>query len=137
MRRALLAIVFLAGPLHVAAAQDSGVSRSRLPTARVCDMGFKLLMLRVEDSTGAPIAGVTMTLHRDGQKAPLRKETTSPTGDVNVADDGDLRRLPPAGAAFTVTLHKAAKTRRVKIRLGADAGGCHVVLLSGQTVVRF
>lgn len=137
MRRALLVLVLLVGPLGSAAAQDGGVIRSRLPRARACDMGFKLLMLRVEDSTGTPVAGVTVMLHRDGHKDLLRTETTSPTGEVTVADDGDLGRLPPEGAAFTVTLRKAAKTRRVKIRLGADAGGCHIVLLSGPTVVTF
>ncbi len=138
MRRALLLIVvLLAGPPQAAEAQDSGANRKRLPQARMCDQRFKLLMLRVEDSTGAPIAGVTMTRQRDGRKEPPLTEVTSATGTVNIADDADLRGLPPEGAAFTVTLKKAAKTRRVKIQLGADEGGCHIVLRSGPAVVTF
>lgn len=133
----LASVVLLCGTPLTANAQTDGANRKRLPTAQACDMRFKLLELRVQTVSGAPIVGVTVSLRREGQTEPLRTETTSALGLVTVADDGELARIPKQGAAYTITLRKSGRTKRVPIRLGADAGGCHIAMLSGPTVVTF
>ena len=127
---------FVAVPLQCLA-QVTDKREDLRRAAQTCDMRYKLLMLQVVDRTGAPVAGVNITLRRDGVPAPLYTLSTSPTGEVTLAEDVDLRRIPAAGSDFTVTLRRGAKIRRVKYRLGADGAGCHIALLSGPTVVTF
>jgi len=132
----LLVSAFMAVPL-LCSAQVTDKREELRREARVCDMRYALLLLKVVDRAGAPVNGVTMTLRRDGVPTPLHTETTGPGGEVTLAEDGDLRRIPAARSDYTVSLRKGGKIRRVKMQLGADAAGCHIALLSGPAVVTF
>ena len=132
----LLIPAFMAVPL-LCLAQVTDKREELRRAAQTCDMRYMLLMLQVVNRAGAPVADVSMTLRRDGVPTPLYTLSTGPTGEVTLAEDGDLRRIPAAGSDFTVTLRRGAKIGRVKYRLGADEAGCHIALLSGPTVVTF
>ena len=133
----LVALLLLCGTVSAAGAQSVNANRKRLPGAQACDTRFKLVELRVQDSSGAPVAGVMVSLRREGQTEAVRMETTSGLGLVSVADDGELSRVAKQGTAYTITLRKSGKTRRIPIRLGADSAGCHISMLSGPKVVTF
>jgi len=134
--RLLLVPTLLAAP-HLCSAQMTEKRDELRRAARVCDMRYALLLLKVVDRAGAPVEGVRMTLRRDGVASPLHEESTGPGGQVTLAEDGDLGRMPAARSGYTVTLRKGGKIRRVKMELGADAAGCHIALLSGPAVVTF
>jgi len=134
--RLLLVPALLAMPL-VCSAQMTEKREELRRAARACDMRYALLMLKVVDGSGAPVEGVQMTLRRDGVDAPLHADSTGAGGQVTLAEDSDLGRIPAARSDYTVTLRKGGKIRRVKMQLGADAAGCHIALLSGPAVVTF
>jgi hypothetical protein len=135
--RGVFVVLLLCGSVRAAGAQGGRARPNPLPAAQVCDMRFKLLELRVQDATAKPVAGVLVTLRRDGQTDAVRSETTSSMGLISIADDTELPRVPPKGAPYTITLRKGNRTRRVPIRLGPDSSGCHIALLSGSSVVTF
>jgi hypothetical protein len=104
----------------------------------MCDMRYKLLTVTVVDRTGAPVSGVTVTIEGfpETVEGP-RDMVTTGTGVVQIAEDNDLQRLPAAGATYTVVLRKGSKVRRVRMRFGPDAAGCHIALLAGSPTIRF
>lgn len=132
----LLLSAFMAVPL-LCSAQVTDKREELKRAARACDMRYAMLLLKVVDRAGAPVGGVNMTLRRDGVATPLHTGSTGAGGEVTLAEDGDLGRIPAARSNYTVTLRKGGKIRRVKMQLGADAAGCHIALLSGPAVVTF
>ena len=114
------------------------LTRADVRSRQVCDMRYKLLMLTVVDRSGAPVPGVTVEIpgFPASPEGP-REMVTSDSGEVQVAEDLDLQRLPKAGATYTATLRKGATVRRVRLRFGPDAAGCHIALLSGPSTIRF
>lgn len=101
-------------------------------------MRYKLLMLTVVDAQGAPVPGVRVTLSGipatvEGRPARI----TAVDGQAQIAEDVDMQFLPADGADVTVTLRKGRKVRRVPLRLGRDAAGCHIELLKGSATIRF
>lgn len=134
--RLLLVPALMVVPL-LCSAQMADQRKELKPAARACDMRYAMLLLKVVDRSGAPVDGVSMTLRRDGVATPLQTDSTGSSGQVTLAEDGDLGRIPAARNDYTVTLRKGGKIRRVKMQLGADAAGCHIARLSGPTVVTF
>lgn len=138
--RLLLVPAILALPLLCSAQVSAPMAARRAElrrAARACDMRSGMILMTVVDSAGAPVEGVRMTLRRDGVAAPLHEDSTGHGGQVTLAEDGDLGRIPAKRNRYSVTLRKGGKTQRVKVQLGADAAGCHIALLSGPTVVTF
>lgn len=133
----LLVVSALMAVPHLCSAQMSDRREELRRAARACDMRYALLLLKVVDSAGVAVGGVSMTLRRDGVDTPLHEEVTGPGGEVTLAEDSDLGRIPAARSDYIVTLRKGGKVRRAKLQLGADAAGCHIALLSGPSVVTF
>jgi hypothetical protein len=104
----------------------------------MCDMRYKLLMLTVVDTKGAPVPGVTVTVSGLPASSEGREpRVTSAAGEAQYAEDIDMRVIPAAGTDITVTLRKGRKVRRATLRIGHDAAGCHIALLSGSSTIRF
>ena len=124
--------------LATAQAPTKRPSRADASSRQVCDMQYKLLIVTVLDRAGAPVPGVTVEIPGfPATSEGPRQMVTSDRGEVQVAEDIDLQRLPKAGAAYQVVLRKGAKVRRVRMRFGPDAAGCHIALLSGPATIRF
>ncbi len=119
------------------AAGAQGAPTRTLPSdQRVCDMSMRIIAMRLVDAAGAPGAGASITVRRVRTRTMLENvEAMGGEGDYKVLEDGTLKDLRRAGEPFDVTFAKNGKTRRVRLRIGMDAGGCHVELKSGPVRV--
>jgi hypothetical protein len=139
--RVLLTVALATTMPSVLAAQAADLrQRLRADTGarQVCDMRYKLLMVTVVDAKGAPVPGVTVTVSGLPATSEGREpRVTSATGEAQFAEDNDMRLLPAGGKDVTVTLRKGRKVRRTTLRVGPDAAGCHITLLSGSPTIRF
>jgi hypothetical protein len=117
---------------------QSATSKPLPPASRICDMSMRLVSLRLVDASGAPVSGASITVRRVRTRTMLANaEAMGGQGDYKVLEDGMLKDLRHNGEPFDVTFAKDGRTRRVRIRLGMDAGGCHVMLKSGPTRIVF
>ncbi len=130
----VLGLMMVTGPVQMAA-QDSTVKRIPAST-RICDMSMRLISLRLVDATGAPVGGARIVVRRvRTRRAVARAEAMGDQGDYRVIEDGTLRDLRPGGEPFDVTFTKGARTKRVRLIIGMDAGRCHVMLKGGPVTV--
>jgi hypothetical protein len=99
---------------------------------RICDMSIRLISLRLVDATGAPVSGASLTVRRVRTRSTLEHtDGMGGQGDYKILEDGVLTDLRRDGEPFDVTFAKGGRTKRVRIRIGMDAGRCHVMLKSG------
>jgi len=132
LRRCLSLLVLSAAPLLA-----QGETSARLPAGkRVCDMSARVVALRLVDAAGAPVPDATIRVRRVRTRTLLtRPESMGQSGDYRIAEDGDLRNLRAGGEPFDVTFRKGGRSRTVRLILGMDAAGCHVMLVRGPTTV--
>lgn len=122
MRHPLLAALACSAALTL----PLGAQSAPVPAQRMCDMSFRVLMVRVVDSAGAPVPDARITVQRVRTRQRVAQAEAMSAGDYKVLEDGALRDLRAAGEPFDVTLVKGARTRRVRVQVGMDEGRCHV-----------
>jgi hypothetical protein len=107
---------------------SAGMAQSRpLPEARICDMSFRVLMMHLVDSTGAPVSNAGLTVRRVRTRTLVeRTEAIGSGGEYKVMEDNALPDLRRTGEAFDVQFSRGDRTKRVRVRIGTDAAGCHV-----------
>lgn len=108
----------------VAGAQ--GAPSAKLPEARMCDMSMRVLIMQLVDSSGRAVSGATMTVRRVRTGALVERAEATGDGSYKVLEDGVLRDLRQRGEPFDVTFISGTRRRRVRVRIGMDAAGCHV-----------
>ena len=138
--RVLSAVVTAMTVPSLLAAQTAGrlPSRAGSGVQRMCDMRYKMLTLTVVDAKGAPVSGVQVTLSGIAASSEGRPpHTTAADGRAQFAEDADMQFVAAGGADVTVTLRKGRKARRIPLRIGRDAAGCHIALLKGPSTIRF
>lgn len=139
--RVLLAVAFAATMPSLLAAQATDLrQRLRADTGarQMCDMRYKLLMVTVVNAKGTPVPGVTVTVSGLPATSEGREpRVTSATGEAQFAEDSDMGHVSAGGTEVTLTLRKGRKVRRATLRIGHDAAGCHIALLSGSPTIRF
>lgn len=110
-------------------------------TARSCDMSAHAVVIRLLDaSTGAALTDAKVTVWRAGADAPLREATLLPLMDGRwvLLEDGQLAiDQPTATVPLVVQVERAGRELvRREVRVGLDAGGCHLVLRGSVTELR-
>jgi hypothetical protein len=119
-----------------AAGAQGATTRTLPPDRQICDMSIRIIAMRLVDRAGAPVSGASITVRRVRTRTNLdNTEAMGGQGDYKVLEDGTLKDLRRGGEPFDVTFAKDGRTRRVRLRIGMDAGGCHVELKSGPVRV--
>jgi 2-polyprenyl-6-methoxyphenol hydroxylase-like FAD-dependent oxidoreductase len=135
MRAILRSAMILAVAVSAAGAQSS-TARPLPAGSRICDMSMRIISMRLVDSSGAPVPGASITVRRVRTRALLAQaEAMGGQGDYKILEDGTLTDLRRGGEPFEVRFTKNSRTRRVRLIIGMDPGGCHVTLKSGPTTV--
>ncbi len=130
--RSACALLFAA----TAAGAQGTPTKTLPPDRQICDMSMRIIAMRLVDAAGAPVSGASITVRRVRTRTMLENtEAMGGQGDYKVLEDGDLKDLRRGGEPFDVTFAKDGRTRRVRLRIGMDASGCHVVLKSGPVRV--
>jgi hypothetical protein len=132
--RAALCLSALTAPL---AAQ-------RLPTAaapqgqRICDMSYRMLIMSLVDSSGVPVPDATVTVRRVRSAKPLPPATAeNSAGTYVILGDEAVRAVASRGEPIDVTFTKGSRTKRVRVRIGADPAQCHVQFMREPKPVVF
>ncbi|MDZ7631468.1 MAG: carboxypeptidase-like regulatory domain-containing protein [Gemmatimonadaceae bacterium] len=121
-----------------AAGAQAATSRSLPPGQQVCDMSLRLISIRLVNAQGAPVPDAAITVRRVRTRTMLANaEAMGGQGDYRILEDGVLPDLRRGGEPFDVRFTKDGRVRRVRLVIGMDAGGCHVMLKSGPTKVSF
>ena len=115
-----------ASALVGSAAGAQGAPSAKLPGAQICDMSFRVLIMQVVDSSGAPVRDATLLVRRVRTGVMIDRPNVSDDGSYQILEDGALRDLRRTGEPFDVTFAKGKRARRARVRIGMDAGGCHV-----------
>ena len=92
----------------------------------MCDMSMRVLIMQLVDSSGRAVSGATMTVRRVRTGALVERAEATGDGSYKVLEDGVLRDLRHRGEPFDVTFVSGTRRRRVRVRIGMDAAGCHV-----------
>ena len=110
-----------------------------LPAPQACNMSAKLLIVRLQTSTGAPISDATVTVQRVSTKAMMEDGYVlgGGQGSYKVFEDGIVRDLRPEGEPFEVAFTRGGRTHRVRLMIGMDANRCHVEIISGPMTITF
>ena len=137
MRHLVRSALILMAAASTAAAQG-GASATLPAERRICDMSMRVIAMRLVDSAGAPVPGAAITVRRVRTKTMLEHaEAMGGQGDYKVLEDGTLPNLRRGGEPFDVRFTLGGRSRRVRLQIGMDAGGCHVELKRGATTVTF
>jgi len=138
MMRALYRSMALVAMTTSAACAQSA-TETRLPAGtRVCDMSVRVVSIRLVDAAGAPVSGASIVVRRVRTRATLEHaEAMGGQGDYKIIEDGELSDLRREGEPFDVSFTKGGRVRKVRLVIGQDAGGCHVLLKRGPASVRF
>ena len=101
---------------------------TRLPTTapRMCSMLFSVLFVQLVDSAHAPLPGAAVTVRRVRTGAIIEGAGPMDDGSYRILEDGKLKDLHRSGEAFDAIFIKGGRSRRVRLRIGMDADGCHV-----------
>jgi hypothetical protein len=124
MRAMGVVVVALAVSASTGGAQ--GAPSARLPDAAVCDMSARVLLMHVVDSSGRAVADAALTVRRARTGALVDHVEATGDGSYRILEDGAMRDLRREGEPFDVTFVSGARRRRVRVRIGMDASGCHV-----------
>ena len=102
-------------------------------------MSAKLIVVRLQTPSGAPIPDAAVTVRR--VRTMVLMEDAYPLGggegNYKILEDNVVRDLRPEGEPFDVTFTRAGRSRRVRLIIGMDAARCHVDIRRGPTTITF
>jgi hypothetical protein len=128
-------LLLLLAAASTAGAQP-GAAASLRARRQLCDMSARMIVMRLVDSAGAPLSGAAIAVQRVQTRTRLEgPEAMGGQGDYMIIEDGTLPDLRRGGEPFDVRFTLNGRSRQVRVQIGMDAGGCHVMLKRGPTQV--
>lgn len=102
-------------------------------------MSVKMIVVRLQTPSGAPISDATVTVRRVRTKVLMEDAYRLGGGEGNykILEDNLVRDLRPDGEPFDVTFTRAGRSHRVRLIIGMDAARCHIDIRSGPTTITF
>lgn len=97
-----------------------------------CDSSFRIAVVTVVDTSGAPVVGVALTVTRVATEENLEFAPTDlPNGVYIIIDDGFVGAIEMAGETFNVVGRKDNAVFMQDYVFGTDACRCHLTRISG------
>ena len=97
-----------------------------------CDNSFRIAVVAVVDTSGAPVVGVAITVTRVATEENLEFTPANlPDGVYIILDDGFVGAVAMEGETFNVVGRKDNAVFMQDYVFGADACRCHLTRISG------
>jgi hypothetical protein len=130
--RLLLAATLAASAHSALGAQEVPVRKLPRPTVS-CGGPFAMILIKVVDAQGAPVADATVDVRRVRDSAHVREggADLASMGEYVVMDDSALPLVSASGERFLVRARRAGKRSSAVLRVGRSTDGCHVQRISG------
>ena len=121
----MITLAMVAGAAATGEAQRPTTAKPPEGT-RICDMSLRVVTMRVVDRQGVAVPDAKVTMRRVRTRVEIAGAEAMSGGEYKLLVDGTIPDLRPGGEPFDVTFRKGARSRRVRVMIGLDEGGCHV-----------
>ena len=109
----------------------------QVPNPPACSPTASIVSILVRDRAGAAVRGATvdMVRIRDGKSLGAATEMRAGSGEFLLLESDALQWIGASGARIRVRARAGRRSATAVIRVGRDASGCRIVILSGPAIL--